>query len=118
MNNFKRIFSFIIPYKKYAYLNIFFNVLYALFSTLSFMSLIPMMQVLFDQTKRNTVEPIYTGIWEFKTICRGLFKLLHHNDNRHLWRRTHFIHHGCCNYFNIFTKKPKRLFSHCFSSLF
>lgn len=69
MNNFKKIFSFIIPYKKYAYLNIFFNVLYALFSTLSFMSLIPMMQVLFDQTKRNTVEPTYTGIGEFKQFA-------------------------------------------------
>ena len=66
MNNFKKIFPFIIPYKKYAYCNIFFNVLYALFSTLSFMSLIPMMQVLFDQTKRNTTFPIYKGIWEFK----------------------------------------------------
>jgi subfamily B ATP-binding cassette protein MsbA len=66
MNNFKRIFPFIIPYKKYAYMNIFFNVLYALFSTLSFVSLIPMMQVLFDQTKRNTATPVYKGIWELK----------------------------------------------------
>ncbi|MDG2432617.1 ABC transporter ATP-binding protein [Flavobacterium sp.] len=66
MNNFKRIFSFLVPYKKYAYLNIFFNVLYAFFSTLSFMSLIPMMQVLFDQTKRNTVEPVYTEVWQLK----------------------------------------------------
>ncbi|WP_281239031.1 MULTISPECIES: ABC transporter ATP-binding protein [Flavobacterium] len=66
MNNFKRIFPFVIPYKKYAYLNIFFNVLYALFSTLSFVSLIPMMQVLFDQTKRNTTMPVYKGIWEVK----------------------------------------------------
>ncbi len=69
MNNFKKIFPFIIPYKKYAYFNIFFNVLYALFSTLSFMSLIPMMQVLFDQTKRNTTLPIYKGIWEFKKFA-------------------------------------------------
>jgi subfamily B ATP-binding cassette protein MsbA len=69
MDNFKKIVSFIIPYKKYAYLNIFFNVLYALFSTLSFMSLIPMMQVLFDQTKKNTIVPTYTGIWEFKTYA-------------------------------------------------
>ena len=66
MNNFKRIFPFVIPYKKYAYMNIFFNVLYALFSTLSFVSLIPMMQVLFDQTKRNTTMPVYKGIWELK----------------------------------------------------
>jgi subfamily B ATP-binding cassette protein MsbA len=66
MNNFKRIFPFVIPYKKYAYMNIFFNVLYALFSTLSFVSLIPMMQVLFDQTKRNTTIPVYKGIWKLK----------------------------------------------------
>ena len=66
MNNFKKIFPFIIPYKKYAYANIFFNVLYALFSTLSFISLIPMMQVLFDQTKRNTTIPKFNGIWELK----------------------------------------------------
>jgi subfamily B ATP-binding cassette protein MsbA len=66
MNNFKRIFPFVIPYKKYAYLNIFFNVLYALFSTLSFVALIPMMQVLFDQTKKNTVKPVFKGIFEIK----------------------------------------------------
>lgn len=61
MNNFKKILPFIMPYKKYAYLNIFFNVLYALFGTLSFVSLIPMMKVLFDTTKKNTVKPIYEG---------------------------------------------------------
>ncbi len=66
MNNFKKIFPFILPYKKYAYLNIFFNILYALFSTLSFMALIPMMQVLFDQTKKNTIKPVYTNIGEMK----------------------------------------------------
>ncbi|SFD85667.1 ABC transporter ATP-binding protein [Flavobacterium phragmitis] len=66
MSNFKKIVPFIYPYKKYAFLNIFFNVLYALFSTLSFVSLIPMVQVLFDQTKRNTIKPVYTGISEIK----------------------------------------------------
>ncbi|MDR7211361.1 ABC transporter ATP-binding protein [Flavobacterium piscis] len=66
MSNFKKIVPFIYPYKKYAYLNIFFNVLYALFSTLSFIALIPMIQVLFDKTKRNTVIPAYEGITEIK----------------------------------------------------
>jgi len=66
MSNFKKILPFIYPYKKYAYLNIFFNVLYALFSTLSFMALIPMIQVLFDKTKRNTVMPTYEGISHIK----------------------------------------------------
>lgn len=66
MNNFKKIFPFIIPYKKYAYLNIFFNVLYALFGTLSFVSLMPMMDVLFGQSKKNYTLPTYKGIWELK----------------------------------------------------
>ncbi|MEZ0007681.1 subfamily B ATP-binding cassette protein MsbA [Flavobacterium sp. 28YEA47A] len=64
MSNFKKIIPFVLPYKRYAYLNIFFNILYALFSTLSFISLIPMMQVLFDQTKRNTTKPELESIFE------------------------------------------------------
>lgn len=71
MNNFKRIFPFIFPYKRYAYMNILFNILYALFSTLSFMALIPMIQVLFDQTKRNTTMPVYKGIWELKDYAEN-----------------------------------------------
>jgi subfamily B ATP-binding cassette protein MsbA len=66
MTNFKKILPYILPYKKYAYLNIFFNILFALFSTLSFVALIPMMQVLFDQTKRNTVLPVFQGIGSAK----------------------------------------------------
>ncbi len=66
MSNFKKIFPFVLPYKKYAYLNIFFNVLYALFGTLSFISLMPMMDVLFGQSKKNYVIPTYKGIWELK----------------------------------------------------
>ncbi|CAN1503745.1 MdlB ABC-type multidrug transport system, ATPase and permease components [Flavobacteriaceae bacterium] len=66
MSNFKKIFPFVLPYKKYAYLNIFFNVLYALFGTLSFISLMPMMDVLFGQSKKNYIVPTYKGIWELK----------------------------------------------------
>ena len=66
MSNFKKIVPFIYPYKKYAFLNIFFNVLYALFSTLSFVALIPMLQVLFDKNKQITVKPEYQGILEIQ----------------------------------------------------
>ncbi|MGQ7944970.1 ABC transporter ATP-binding protein [Flavobacterium sp. WC2509] len=66
MSNFKKIVPFIYPYKKYAFLNIFFNVLYAIFSTLSFIALIPMLQVLFDKTKENKVKPVYEGILKIK----------------------------------------------------
>jgi len=66
MSNFKKIIPFALPYKKYAFLNIFFNILYALFSTLSFISLIPMMQVLFDKAKQNHTQPIYHGVLKLK----------------------------------------------------
>src|SRR6478609_11657536 len=66
MNSFKRIFPFVIPYKKYAYLNIFFNVLYAFFGTLSFVSLMPMMDVLFGQSPKNHVLPTYEGVSKLK----------------------------------------------------
>jgi len=66
MSNIKKIIPFIYPYKKYAFLNIFFNVLYALFSTLSFVALIPMLQVLFDKNKQIKVKPVYHGIMEIQ----------------------------------------------------
>jgi subfamily B ATP-binding cassette protein MsbA len=66
MEYIKKIFRFAIPYKKYAYLNIFFNVLYALFSTLSFVALMPMLDVLFKQEKKIYVKPEYSGLFELK----------------------------------------------------
>jgi len=60
MNYIKKILRFAIAYKKYAYLNIFFNVLYALFSTLGMVALIPMLKVLFAEGERLTVKPIYS----------------------------------------------------------
>ena len=62
MDYIKKLSKFILPYKKYAYLNIFFNVLYALFSTLGMVSLMPMINVLFDETERLTKKPVWKGI--------------------------------------------------------
>lgn len=62
MNYFKKILHFAKPYKKYGYLNIFFNILYALFSALSFVALIPMLDVLFKESERVTTKPVFTGI--------------------------------------------------------
>ena len=59
MNYFKKILRFALPYKKYGLLNILFNILYALFGTLSFISLIPMLQVLLKQTEAVRVKPVY-----------------------------------------------------------
>tara|TARA_B100000497_G_scaffold7898_1_gene8100 strand:+ start:28562 stop:30385 length:1824 start_codon:yes stop_codon:yes gene_type:complete len=61
MNYFKKILHFAMPYKKYGILNIFFNILYALFGTLAMVSLFPMLSVLFGQTKKVYIEPIWSG---------------------------------------------------------
>lgn len=66
MEYFKKILRFAIPYSKYGYLNIFFNILYALFSALSFAALIPMLDVLFKQDKKIIVEPTYTSLGQLK----------------------------------------------------
>ncbi len=68
MSNFKKLVPYALPYKKYAYLNIFFNILYALFSTLSFVALMPMISVLFGETEKLTVKPEYKGIGEIKSF--------------------------------------------------
>jgi len=65
MNYFKKIIRFALPYKIYGFLNIFFNILYALFSALSFMALIPMLDVLFKPDAIKISEkPVYLGISE------------------------------------------------------
>ena len=71
MSSIKQIIPFVKPYKKYAFLNIFFNVLYALFSTLSFIALMPMLDVLFGKEKKNYVEPVYTTLGELKNFLEN-----------------------------------------------
>ncbi len=68
MDYFKKILRFAGPYEKYGYLNIFFNMLYALFSALSFAALIPMLRVLFEQSKPVTTPPCTMEYEMFKTL--------------------------------------------------
>lgn len=60
--NLKKIFPFIAPFRSNAIWNVVFNVLYALFSTLSFISLIPMLEVLFKETHVVLEKPTYEGL--------------------------------------------------------
>jgi len=70
MEYYKKILRFAKPYANYGYLNIFFNVLYALFSALSFAALIPMLDVLFDQTKKVLEKPVYTNMSHIKDFLQ------------------------------------------------
>ncbi|WP_117884025.1 ABC transporter ATP-binding protein [Aureibaculum luteum] len=63
MEYFKKILRFAYPYKIYGILNIIFNVLYALFSGLSFMVLMPLLKVIFNpELNQVTKKPVYEGI--------------------------------------------------------
>jgi subfamily B ATP-binding cassette protein MsbA len=66
MEYFKKILRYAKPYSKYGYLNIFFNILYALFSALSFAALIPMLDVLFTPEKKVLQKPVFTDMAHIK----------------------------------------------------
>ncbi|MCO7185570.1 ABC transporter ATP-binding protein/permease [Tenacibaculum sp. XPcli2-G] len=71
MDYFKKIIKYAIPYKKYGYLNVLFNILYALFSTLSFLVLMPMLEVIF---KPNTIKVTEKPVFESITKIIDYFK--------------------------------------------
>ncbi len=71
MEYFKKILRYAIPYRKFGILNIFFNILYALFSALSFAALIPMLDVLFDKSKKVVEPPVYEGIGGAKDFIQN-----------------------------------------------
>lgn len=73
MTYFRKIMMFAMPYRKFAFLNIICNIFYAIFSTLSFIALIPVIQVLFDKTKRVAEKPVYTGISNAKDYFSDYF---------------------------------------------
>ncbi len=62
MNYFKQILRFARPYRKYVFLNILFNILYAIFNVLSVLAFIPVLNILFKQENKITSQPIYNGI--------------------------------------------------------
>jgi subfamily B ATP-binding cassette protein MsbA len=61
MKYFKKILHFAWPYKKYGVLNIISNIFYALFGTLAFVSLMPMLKVLFGNAEKINLKPEYEG---------------------------------------------------------
>ena len=67
MNYFKQILRFAKPYKSFAVLNILSNIFYALFGTLSMISLFPMLKVLFAKTEELHSKPIWEGIGKITT---------------------------------------------------
>ena len=71
MNYFFQVLQFAKPYKGYAILNIISNIFYALFSALSFIALIPMLDILFAGNKQKiVVKPVYQGLSNLKDFYK------------------------------------------------
>jgi subfamily B ATP-binding cassette protein MsbA len=64
------------PYKSHIIWNVVFNILYALFSTISMLTLLPVIEVLFGKTKTVLTQPVYTGIGDIKEF--GLDYMYYH----------------------------------------
>ena len=73
MNYFIRDLKYGLEYSYFAVLNIIFNILYAIFSALAFVSFIPMLDVLFKQTKKVYEEPVYEGIGSIREYGENYF---------------------------------------------
>jgi subfamily B ATP-binding cassette protein MsbA len=72
MNHFINILRYAKPYKSYAIGHIISNVFFALFGTLSFVALKPMLDVIFEKGKvAPTSKPVYEGIMEIGTYAEN-----------------------------------------------
>ncbi len=71
MSSFNKIVNFAKPYKKYAFLNIFFNILYAVFNVLSVLAFIPVLGILFGKEEIVTTQPSYNGITSIYDYVQG-----------------------------------------------
>jgi len=71
--HFTKVLKYGLDYTYYGVLNIVFNILYAIFSALAFVSFIPMLDVLFKQTKEVYIEPEYSGISNIREYLEDYF---------------------------------------------
>ncbi len=89
MNHFINILKYAKPYKRYAIGHIISNVFFALFGTLSFVALKPMLDVIFKKDSVDSsngeaiaqavpVEPVYTGLMEIDNYTKDLLAYYMH----------------------------------------
>jgi len=72
MSHFTNILRYAKPYKLYALGHIISNIFYALFGALSFVALIPMLDILFKDKNeiKPIVEPVYTGFLNLNSFYK------------------------------------------------
>ena len=67
--NLKKLLPFVKKYKNHVYMNVVFNIFYALFSVLLMVSMIPTLKVLFGDTEKIYEEPKYDGFIHLKSYA-------------------------------------------------
>ncbi|WP_395045842.1 ABC transporter ATP-binding protein [Flavobacterium sp.] len=67
------------PYKSHIIWNVIYNILYALFSTISMVTMFPLLEVLFKTSRAVSHKPIYTGIANVTSYSKEL--LFYHISN-------------------------------------
>ena len=67
------------PYKSHIIWNVIYNILYALFSTISMVTMFPLLEVLFKTSRAVSYKPIYTGIANVTSYGKEL--LFYHISN-------------------------------------
>lgn len=90
MRDFIKIMRFGWAHKGYALLNILCNIFYALFSALAFVSLIPMLNVLFKTTEVVSTPPSYEGLVSLEVFLKQsmnyyLTQMITTNIEKTLW---------------------------------
>ena len=82
MKYFKQILMYAKPYKGYGVLNIISNVFYALFGTLAFVSLMPMLKVLFKSSAPvNTAAGLFRNLTTWR-LYRKLHQLFYNTKSK------------------------------------
>lgn len=71
MNHFRKILKFAKPYRKFAWLNVLFNILYAVFNVLSVLGFIPVLGILFGKEEKVYEKPVYDGISSIYDYIQG-----------------------------------------------
>ena len=71
MNYFKKILVFARPYMFYGWLNVGFNVLYAIFNVLSILIFIPTLGILFGSNEKVEKAPAYDGLGSLQNYVEG-----------------------------------------------
>ncbi len=73
MSPFRKILSYAKKYYNFAWLNVLFNVLYAIFNVLTMIAFIPILNILFKQQNIERVKPVYKGLSSADTYLKEQF---------------------------------------------